>query len=158
MLLPRIVIAAIFELLASAAFSSPAAAKSCLGAIEPALVSGGFSGSVDCKKDELALRKIGTVRSAGRIFAIYDYRYRLAPACKGCARRGGQRIIFMSKGRYIGQYKPNRVRGAIERGKLILTPITYEGALDGPPVAIKFTHRGPPERVWFDWEVHSLFR
>jgi hypothetical protein len=74
------------------------ATPQCMNGLVPALVAGGFSGSIDCQRDKLSVRSLGKVRAFGRTFSIYSNRYKLKPVCAECAVHGGQRIIFMEHG------------------------------------------------------------
>lgn len=131
---------------------------SCLNGLGPALELGGFTGSMDCNRHRLTVRRVGTVQSFGRSFTIYDYRYELAQICKECAIHGGQRILFLSQGRYLGQYKPNSLDVRIRRGNLVLSPAAWGQAPPSPPVTISFTRDGPPQQVLVDGELLGLFR
>lgn len=144
-------------IVALAAFAGPSAASAaqCLDGFGPALVAGGFSGSVDCKNDELSLKHVGRVQEYGRTFQIYSYRYRLKPACPDCAVHGGHRIIFMEGGRYVGQYKSDFAEVAMKDNQLVLMRSDFS---DAEPVAVRFTEDGPPKRVWDGGEVLLLFR
>src|SRR5690606_11400164 len=120
---------AVLALLGSLAIASAvdfAAAEpdttSCLNGLGPALQAGGFSGSLDCQSNQLSVRYIGEVQAAARTFQVYSYRYRLKPVCRECAVHGGQRILFMERGRYVGQYKPDSAQVATRGGELVLTP------------------------------------
>lgn len=140
---------------AFAGVGAVAAPTRCLHGLVPALVAGGFSGSTDCKRDELSLRFVGEVRSFGRTFRIYENRYRLKPACPECTIRGGQRIIFMERGRYVGQYKPDLANIIVRQERLFL------GRTDLPDaklISVRFTPKGPTERHWDGREVLDLFR
>lgn len=123
--------------------------------MKSALVAGDFTGSVDCRHDRLSIKYIGQVRTVAGTFAVYSYRYKLAPACKECAVHGGQRIIFMKRGRYVGQYKSDFVSVAIRDGDLILTPIDPNS---GGPVTVKFTRTGPPKQLFVDSELIGFSR
>ena len=142
-------------ILAMSADAALAHQPRCLKGLRPALEKGGFSGSVDCQKDQLAIRHVGRVRKHGRTFEVYSNRYRLKPPCSECAIRGGQRIIFMERGRYVGQYKSDFVKVTIRSGNLVLVPINPKS---GRPVNVVFTRDGPPKRLWVDNEVVQLFK
>lgn len=150
----RAILCLSFGLLAFGGTASPAATTQCLNGLRPALMAGGFSGSVDCRHDLLKVRHVGKVRAFGRTFSVYSYRYQLAPVCRECAFHGGQRIIFMERGRYIGQYRSDFVRATIRHGSLVFMP---EDASERPST-LKFTRRGPPDRFWADGEELSFFR
>lgn len=126
----------------------------CLGGLTSTLTGVEFSGSVDCAKDELSVRQVGAIQSKAGLLVIYDYRYRLAPACASCARRGGQRVIFVRDGLYIGQYKPNAVRVAIVGTDLVLTP---ENKL-GKPVRVSLADATLPRKILVSGEVLEFFR
>lgn len=126
----------------------------CRSGILPALAAGNFSGSLDCRRDDLKISKVGEIIADRHVFQIYDYRYRLAPACPECAIHGGQRIIIMNSGRYIGQYKPYGAHVAVEKTSLILSP----SAKSDHRTAVNFAPIGPPRRIWFDGEELILFR
>lgn len=138
--------------LAFAGASNPASAGQCLEGLEPALLAGGFSGSIECEQDRLTLNHVGRLQKFGRTFQVYSYRYQLMPVCRDCAAHGGQRIIFMEDGRYVGQYKPDSVRAVIRNGDLILE-------VDGrDPVTVEFTRNGPSDELWVDGEVLEFFK
>jgi hypothetical protein len=134
--------------------SAVSAAAPCLNGLGPALLAGGFSGSIDCENDHLSVRYVGLVQKFGRTFQVYAYRYRLKPACPECAVHGGQRVIFIERGRYVGQYKPDFMEVATRHGELIFKPT--EGW--GDPVTVEFTLDGPPKRLWVGGEVLGFFR
>lgn len=127
----------------------------CLNGLRPALVRGGFSGSVDCRNDRLWIRHVGQVQKFGRTFEIYANRYRLKPACPECAVHGGQRIIFMERGRYVGQYRLDFVRVAVRSGNLVFEPTDPKS---GKLVEVVFTPNGPPAQIWAAGEVNSFFK
>ena len=130
----------------------------CLEGLVPALSAGGFSGSTDCDHDQLKLRLIGHVELAGHRFAFYDYRYWLSPPCPECARGWGQRIIVMRDGRYLGQYKPEAVRAAVEGNALILTPTGKLGPEYRSRVVASLTSEGPPLKLWVGGETLEFFK
>lgn len=124
----------------------------CLLGLKPALVSGDFSGSVDCQEDQLSVRKVGDVRTQWNTFTIYSYHYKLAPVCPECAIHGGHRIIFMEQGVYVGQYKSDFASVSIEKGKLVFD------APYGGPVTVEFTSKGPPDELLVDGELIDFFK
>jgi hypothetical protein len=147
--------AAVFALLGSLAFASVASsAAPCVNGLGPALLAGGFSGSIDCQNDQLSVRYVGQVQKFGRTFQIYAYQYRLKPVCPECAIHGGQRIIFMERGRYVGQYKPDFMQVTTRHGDLVFMPT--EGARES--VTVEFTRDGPPKRLWVGGEEFDFFR
>ena len=149
---------ALWTLLVSLAFpgaAATAAETQCMNGLKPALVAGGFTGSVDCRNDQLSIRYVGEVRSFGRTFKIYANRYALKPPCPECAIHGGQRIIFMEHDRYVGQYKSDFVHVTMRRGNLVLVPPKSDSE---PPVTVRFTQDGPPKLLWVDGEIISFFR
>ena len=144
---------------AAATFAGVAATASpvkCMNGLRPALVAGGFSGSTDCKHDQLSIRYVGKVRSFGREYKIYENRYRLQPVCRECAIHGGQRIIIMEHGRYLGQYKSDFADVAIRDGRLVIVVPNSPGSKEATPV--NFTAKGPPARHWDGSEVLLFFR
>ena len=141
-------------LLAALPFSAASGAD-CMKGLKPALVSGGFSGSVDCRHDRLSVKYVGQVRSFGRTFEIYSNRYALRPACPDCAVHGGQRIIVMNRGHYLGQYRSEFVHALVRRGRLLLVP---GDPGSGRPTIVKFTRAGPPRQVRTDGEVVTFFK
>jgi hypothetical protein len=149
----RLAVLTLFGSLAFAGAAHSADASGCLNGLRPALLAGGFTGSVDCHEDRLSVRHIGRVQSFGRTFQVYDYRYRLKPVCPDCAVHGGQRIIFIERGRYVGQYKPDFVHVTTRQGNLVLVPTG-----SGTPVTVRFTPEGPPNELWVGGEVISFFR
>ena len=128
------------------------ATADCLLVLEPALMSGGFSGSVDCQHDQLSVEQVGQVRTQWRTFTIYSYHYQLAPPCPECAVHGGHRIIFMEDGRYVGQYRSDGANIMIRAGNLFLA------APNDMPVPVEFTPDGPPNELLVDGELISFFR
>ena len=142
----------------SDAFSRAQRRTDCLLGLAPALITGSFSGSTDCKNDQLKVRKLGSVQRSGDRYTVYDYRYRLRPPCRECAIHGGQRIIFMKNARYLGQYGVlmYNARATLRGDKLILTPESDIGV--GQPVTLHLTADGPPRRGWFDGEALELFK
>jgi hypothetical protein len=132
--------------------AAPPAAE-CLNGLGPALLAGGFTGSVDCQNDKIFVQNVGKVRKFDRVFQIYSYQYQLKPACADCAVHGEQRLIFMERGRYIGQYKPDFVQATLRNGELVLVPAGPEA-----PVTVQFTKDGPPRTLWVDGEVIRFFR
>lgn len=140
------------------ASSTPAQSRhaACLNGLTNALRNGSFSGSLDCQADSLTLIKIGTVRKFDHDFTIYDYRYKLHPVCPGCAIHGGQRVIIMERGRYLGQYTPGDARVTMHHGNALLSPNTQNRS--GQSVAIGFSVHGPPDKLWFDGELLRFFR
>ena len=140
---------------ACAGSANPPAAIRCLNGLKAALLAGGFSGSTDCQHDRLAMKYVGKVQKARRIFQVYAYRYALSPPCAECAIHGGQRIIFMEQGRYVGQYEADFVQAVMRHDKLVFQstdPAWRE------PVTVRFTTEGPPQRFWVGGEVISLFQ
>ncbi|WP_395392133.1 hypothetical protein WBP07_14595 [Novosphingobium sp. BL-8A] len=134
-----------------------AQADECLKGLRPALIAGDFSGSVDCLHDSLSVRKIGTLGVREREFTVYDYRYKLAPVCDDCSIHGGQRVLIFDRGRYLGQYKPYKVRITVEQGRLWLWPIDEREAPQAP-VKVVPSSSGFPNEILVDGEVLSFFR
>jgi len=140
-------------------FIAPATANAgtCLPHLRAILLAGGFSGSLDCHHDQLSAKRIGTLTTGQHRFTIYDYRYKLAPACPECAVHGGQRVIFMRDGRYLGQIKPDGVWLSIRKNRLILTPDpTFDP--DDQPTVLRFSPNGPPSPIRAAGEWHEIFR
>lgn len=142
---------------AAGAPTNAAHAEECLNGLKPALISGDFSGSVDCVNDQLSVRKIGALRIQEHQFVIYDYRYRLAPVCSNCAIHGGQRILIFDRGRYAGQYKPDGMRVTIRKDRLLFWPRT-DGGSQRAAVEVKITQDGFPEQIFFDGEFLTFFQ
>jgi hypothetical protein len=140
----------------SAAIDSAEAAP-CLAGLKQALISGHFSGSVDCVHDRLSIREIGRVRVRERRFIIYDYTYKLRPVCDGCAIHGGQRILIFDRGRYLGQYKTDLSRVSLNGSNLIFRPSGMFGQRAQTSV-VRITYRGVPKRILADGEEVSFFR
>lgn len=134
-----------------------ARADECLEGLRPALIAGDFSGSVDCLHDRLSVRKIGTLSVRQHEFVVYDYRYRLASVCDDCAIRSGQRVLIFERGRYLGQYKPYKVRITVEKGRLFLWPVDKQNAPQAP-VEVMASASGFPNEILVDGEVLSFFR
>ncbi|MEB3415871.1 hypothetical protein VCJ71_07310 [Alteriqipengyuania sp. WL0013] len=128
--------------------------SACLGNIREALVSSGFSGSVDCEMDDISLVYVGQVKAADHLFRICEHRYRLRPACPECAVHGGRRFLFLSNGRYLGQYRSDFVNAHIEDGILVFVPDDLASAR----TEVVFTRDGPPAEILVDGEVVRLFR
>ena len=126
----------------------------CLNGLMPTLVAGGFSGSVDCQRDKLSVNHVGQMLEFGRTFEVYSYRYRLRPACTDCVIHGGRRIIFLERGRYVGQYRSDFVRVTIRNGhlELVQTHSPHEATI------VAFTADGPPKKLWVDGEVVGFSR
>ncbi|WP_207077924.1 hypothetical protein [Novosphingobium sp. KA1] len=141
-----------FGFLAFGSIASAGPADECLSDLGDALTSGGFTGSVDCRHDQLSIQEVGKVPAQRSTFTVYSYRYRLAPACADCAIHGGQRIIIMDGGRYIGQYKADFVTPSIEHGNLVMK------ATGEAPVTIAFRRNGPPDEILVDGEVLRIFK
>lgn len=131
----------------------------CLKGLAPALSAGSFSGSTDCRRDQITVHKVGDIRAGRRRFAIYDYRYKLRPVCAECGIHRGQRLIVMSDGRYIGQYGglDYRTRVTIRGGKLILSPASGDSFAHVSPTVVRFSASGPPKRIFLE-EPISFFR
>lgn len=145
------------SLVAIGALANVAHAQDCLNGLRPSLMSGDFSGSVDCLHDRLSVERIGTVRIQEHEFTVYDYRYRLAPVCDGCAIHGGQRILIFDRGGYEGQYKPDGVRVTLESGRLLFWPRAEVGSPQAATV-VEITQTGFPTQILVDGEVLSFFR
>ena len=132
-------------------------AHDCVHGLKEALVSGGFSGSVDCQNDKLSVRKIGTLHTQRHEYFIYDYQYKLARICKDCAVHGGQRVLIFFRGHYVGQYKPDGVNLMIKNNRLFLSPLNEAAAQQGF-TEIRITERGFPRKVLINGEVLDFFR
>ena len=141
--------AASLVLLSAEGFATP---DDCLLGLKPALVSGDFSGSVNCEEDQLSVRKVGDVRTKWDTFTVYSYHYKLKPVCPECAIHGGHRIIFVEQGVYVGQYKSDVASVSIENGSLVFDA-TYGG-----PVTVEFTANGPPDKLLVDGELINFFK
>jgi hypothetical protein len=129
----------------------------CLKGLAPALKTGSFSGSTNCKHDSLAITKVGVIKSRPHRFTVYDYHYRLKPACAKCAVHGGQRIIVMRDGHYLGQFKPDQASRAIRGRNLIL--FHAQGATGQKSSAIvRFSSGGPPKYIFFEGLRMRFFR
>jgi hypothetical protein len=151
---------ALWTLLVWAAFpgaSATASAARCMNGLTPALIAGGFSGSVDCQHDHLSVRYVGQLRRFGRTFKIYSNHYKLKPVCPECAIHGGHRILFMERGHYVGQYRSDFVQAIIRHGNLVLVP-TDRSDPACVPVTVNFTRNGPPKELWADCEIITFFR
>ncbi|MWV28498.1 hypothetical protein [Aurantiacibacter rhizosphaerae] len=139
-------------MLALSGSDSEVASGECLLGLKPALLSGGFTGSVDCQHDQLSIKQIGQIRTQSRAFTIYSYQFHLAPPCPECAVHGGHRIIFIEDGRYIRQYRSDNANVAIRHGNLFLE------VRDNEPVRVEFTSGGPPKELLVDGEMISFFQ
>ena len=135
----QVAVLTLFGSLAFVSAAGSAATADCLNGLGPTLLADGFSGSLDCQNDQLSVQYIGEVEKFGLTFQIYAYQYRLKPVCPECAIHGGQRIIFMERGRYVGQYKPT-------------------DSASGESVTVEFTRDGPPQQLWVDGEVMDFFK
>jgi hypothetical protein len=143
--------------------SGPHRSHICLNGLVPTLVDGNFSGSINCERDRLTARFVGQIALSGHQITIYDYHYQLAPACPECAVHGGQRVIFLRDGRYIGQYKPESVTVEIDHGELVLTPKGDLGLVglsrkEAEPISVPLQADGPPPTVWVGGENLGFFR
>lgn len=133
----------------------------CLNGLVPALAAGHFSGSLDCRRDRLSVHFVGQIKAAGHTFSIYNYEYKLHPPCPECAAHGGQRIIIMQDGIYLGQYKTDLVRVAVHGADLVITPsgdLETFGSCSSNTVAIPFGKGGPPPSFWVAGEVLNFFQ
>ena len=155
-----------FLALASGRVAHAAPPARCLSGLVPALTAGHFSGSVDCERDEITVRRVAIIQTPKHKFAIYDYRYRLRPPCEECSSHGGQRILFLRDGQYLGQYKPDAVELKVRRSVLVFTP---SGCPDPQsfkraprdsrkPIAVSMTDAGPPTHFWVGGEELRFFR
>ena len=151
----QVAVLTLFGSLAFVSAAGSAAIADCLTGLGPTLLADGFSGSLDCQNDQLSVQYIGEVEKFGRTFQIYAYQYRLKPVCPECAIHGGQRIIFMERGRYVGQYKPDLVHVTTRHGDLVFTPTD---SASGESVTVEFTRDGPPQQLWVDGEVIDFFK
>lgn len=127
---------------ASAAFagtSAVAVSSQCMIGLVPALKAGGYSGSTDCERDNLVVNYVGQVQQFGRTFSTYANRYTLRPICIECAIHGGQRIIFMERGEYLGQYRADFSGASIRDGRLFLRAHWPHSN----PIEVKFPAKGP---------------
>ncbi|WP_427966982.1 hypothetical protein, partial [Altererythrobacter sp.] len=97
---------------------------------------------------------VGQVRAFGRTFSIYANRYKLKPVCPECAIHGGQRIIFMERGHYLGQYRADFSDVSIRDGRLFLQAHLPHSK----PIEVKFTAKGPPQQQRDGDEVLQFFR
>jgi hypothetical protein len=139
---------------------SRAQGGACLGGLKPILVAGGFTGSVNCQRDQLAVRRVGEVVSRGHRFTIWAYRYQLALMCPECAIHGGRRTLVLRDGKYLGQYQTNFDEARIARGALILTPVhpPYAPGDSMRSVAVRFTAKGPSDLVHVGGEDLEFFK
>jgi hypothetical protein len=142
-----------FALSAGAAFSANTTrAVWCLGGLESALAIGGFSGSLDCRDDQISVKEVGVLSIGGHSYSVYDYRYRLAPT-PGGAVHGGQRVLVIDDHRrYVGQYALTLLHSlSVQKQSIIVEPAGQGGQ-------ISFLPEGPPEKAYVDGEVLHLFR
>ena len=146
-------------LMAAANMHMPApATASCLGSLGAVLAATEFSGSLDCVHDRLSTAHMGRTHAGAHSFDIYDYRYKLAPVCRDCAVHGGQRVIILRDGRYLGQYKPDGVKVRVVANQLQLTATDPAISGEGRTVTVRFTAAGPPTRVLVGGDVLELFK
>src|SRR6185312_4065496 len=112
------------------------------------LITGGFSGSLDCIKDQIVIKSAGEITVSEHTFSILDYRYRLTPVECGAAVHGGQRLLIIEDGRvYLGQF-------------VLDTPPFHSVMLQGSTVyidrgtveagQINFSAKGPPNRAYLN--------
>jgi len=160
MRLATLLTASILISAAAPAQSSWSGPRSCLGGLAARLVVGHFSGSVDCRRDQLTIRRVGEIGSGNHRFAIYDYRYRLALACRFCAAHGGRRVIVLRDGVYIGEYQTDLMRAGVVHNRLILTPDDeLAGSLGiSRSTAIQFKAAGPPREISIGGESLDFFK
>src|SRR5579872_2696805 len=90
-------------LAASAVVWSGSAEADCLLKYREVLMSGGFSGLTDCDHNQIAVREVGTIAIHKHEYTVLDYRYKAAPTPGGSVH-GGQRVLIIDDGHYIGQY------------------------------------------------------
>lgn len=152
------ILAATFTALASAGHAGSIRGGRCLDGLIPVLIAGHFSGSVDCRRDRLSIRPVGHIDAEGHTFAVYDYRYSLFKICPDCAVHGGQRIIILRDGRYLGQYKPEPVRVAVRGKGLVLSPAVDNDTPYRAPVSVPLTNGGPPATLWIGGEALEFFQ
>jgi len=76
------------------------------------------------------------------------------------AAHGGQRVIIVRDGRYLGQYKPDLVGIGIAHGELILMPAAAPGLSREftRKIAVPFKADGPPWTVWVGGENLEFFK
>ena len=124
----------------------------CLAGKQAALVQGHFSGEIFCSRKNASFALVG--RTAGRSYAIYDYRYHFLPHREG-AMHGGQRLVVFRGESYVGQYMlspPPYINVHIEGSRVLLeTPQSRE------KVRLDFS-RKPPTRIFINGETEQFDR
>ncbi|MBB5716448.1 hypothetical protein [Sphingomonas aerophila] len=146
---PVVLWAAIVGLSATASASNETRPP-CLAGLRPVLVQGHFTGPIVCS-EEASFILVGRTRSSG--FYIYDYRYKFRPE-HGNVTHGGQRLVVVHNGVYVGQYSlaPPPYATVTVSG-----PYVSLRRLGAAKVKLDFT-REPPRQMLFDGEVELFSR
>jgi len=128
------------------------ASTPCLAGKRAALVQGHFSGGLFCSRKNASFVLVG--RTAGKNYAIYDYRYRFLPHPEG-VMHGGQRLLVFHGDKYVGQYvlsPPPYISVSVKRSQLLLqTPDNRE------TVRLDFS-RKPQSKIFINGEAEEFGR
>jgi hypothetical protein len=123
----------------------------CLGAMRRVLREGGFENSLDCKRDTLAIHRVGVISIGGHRYGIYEYEYGTPPVCPGCAEHGGCILVITRDGVYFGSYYS--LDGHILVSDTSIIIVSENGDDVG---VIQFTDSGPPKVAYYDGNLHEL--
>lgn len=122
-------------------------ARDCLSGRREALVTGGFSGLLECSGEDVTLNFVGTTGSG---YTVYDYRYRLMSAA---VMHGGQRLVIFKGAAYVGQYAlspPPYSTASVRASDVYVRTISEDAVLD-------FSN-GAPSQAFLDGHVVDLYR
>ncbi|MBB5716458.1 hypothetical protein [Sphingomonas aerophila] len=137
--------------LSATASASDETKPPCLAGMRPALVQAHFTGPIICSTKDASFVLVGRTRRSG--FRIYDYRYKFRPQ-HGNVTHGGQRVVVVRGGIYVGQY-------------LLAPPPYAKVTVSGPYVSLQRLgaakvkldfEREPPRQTLFDGEVELFSR
>jgi len=123
----------------------------CLGAMGAVLRKGGFTRSLNCKRDTLTIHRVGVIKIGGHQYGVYKYEYSTPPVCPGCAEHGGRVIVITRDGVYLGSY--HSLDGELLVSDTSIIVISDNGDAVG---VIQFTSSGPPKVVHYDGYLHEL--
>lgn len=122
----------------------------CLSGMGQTLIAGGFSGGVFCSTEDATFNLAGIAGG----HAVYDYRYGFMPQ-HGAVMHGGQRMVIVKDGRYVGQYSlsPPPFADLSVRGSQVIIQLDQ----DRGRAVLDFSN-GPPQQVLVDGYVVGLYR
>jgi hypothetical protein len=123
----------------------------CPPGLRATLERGGFSGGIFCDPQNASFSLVGVAATPKAKYSVYDYRYRFLPE-DGNVWHGGQRMIIIRDGEYLGQFvldPPTTLK--LSGMKLTLSKPNVETA------AIDLA-TGVPTKIFFDGDVMSLQR